>query len=350
VYTVLSAQVPVSPDTPAERIDIADLPPDTIDCFLQLDASGEIWSGVIFTGNTPPAGWDMLALELDSPFPYHGHPDAHRYSLIGRWEYPEGGTGSNDWFYVGAGRTLQVVRDGNYAHDPTGLWLAVNRPDPMTQDPHGSGSWEVSARILGTDASDRPMNCAAMPPPNAACMSSTGRLSSLHTTADQSCTTVRAETRRVNADTTAFWALIIALGVDLTIIGGLVGVAIGGANTLESTVRGALITSTTGPTGGWIAATGVAAVHFTEAAAAGTAQASGLGPGGWIFLGILIAIGVGILIALLVLAVDMENGNAGVRNAQTTFDSAVGAIRSELLRTAMFCCPGSFDTSIPTCM
>ena len=57
--SVWYARVPISPDLPAQRLDIWDLPMGA-DCFLQLDASGEIWSGVVFTGNTPPAGWDML--------------------------------------------------------------------------------------------------------------------------------------------------------------------------------------------------------------------------------------------------------------------------------------------------
>jgi len=350
VHQVWFARTPVAPEFPAHQLGLFGLPPGA-DCFVQFDATGTIWSGVLLTGDTPPSGWDMLV--DDAQWPYHGHPDAHRYSLIARFEYPAGGAGSSDWFYVGSARTVPIVRNVDPATqpatDPLALWLAVNRPH-IDRTADGSGAWEVDSRVFASDAADRPdCTTSPLPPPNPACVASMRRLTDLRNGAAESCDTAHREQHRADSDQTAFWALVTALGVDIAVIGALVGVGIAAAAQVEGAVRAALITASTAPGGGWITAAGAAAPGFAEAVAAGTAGAGGLGPVGWAIFAGLVAIGVGLLVALIALAVDLENANASVRNARTTFNSTVAAIRTELTRTGIVCCPGTFDTSIPEC-
>jgi hypothetical protein len=57
-----------------------------------VNASGEIFAGVWFTGNNGPWGWDWRA--DDPKFPHHGTDEAHPFSLIGK-------IGSGPYFLVG---------------------------------------------------------------------------------------------------------------------------------------------------------------------------------------------------------------------------------------------------------
>jgi hypothetical protein len=66
-----------------------------------LDASGDIWAGVLFTGSNGPAGWSAPHVAPDD-FPV---PGARPYSLIAK-------IGTGPWFYVGAHAELTADRGG----------------------------------------------------------------------------------------------------------------------------------------------------------------------------------------------------------------------------------------------
>lgn len=148
---------------------------------LTITAARSIHSGVIFTDETPPWGWDMLA--EDDVWPYFGEPDSRRYSLVGAFapvaaSIPQGG-----FFFIGARR--QLVGRPSTAPPPPGvqpwaweglvtewqsIWLAVNRPPGDGVFGGGDGFWEVTINLAEFQGSDAP-DCGAGARENILCTS-----------------------------------------------------------------------------------------------------------------------------------------------------------------------------------
>ncbi|MCA1692808.1 MAG: hypothetical protein LC733_11645, partial [Actinobacteria bacterium] len=108
-------------------------------------ADGSIGSGVLFTGETPPTGWDMLATANDRDWPYRGFEDSFRYSLIGTFV---GRDIPTEWFYIGRGRT--IIGNGRVSGLGVRLRLAVNRPhvDQRADGPNrGELRWRVNVKV-----------------------------------------------------------------------------------------------------------------------------------------------------------------------------------------------------------
>jgi len=96
-----------------------------------LTASGSIWSGVWFTGQNGPAGWQDRT-ESDPRFPLHGQATAHPFALIGRFD-------GGPYFYVGNG----IARTPYAMSGTRRLWLRVNDDVPN----NGSGSFRCRIQV-----------------------------------------------------------------------------------------------------------------------------------------------------------------------------------------------------------
>jgi hypothetical protein len=83
---------------------------------LAINASGENWSGVWFTGPYGPDGWVTWDKPGDDgrgyPLPNH-----HPFALCGT--YDSGDTGNGRWFYIGSGINVTAADTGE-------LWLGTN--------------------------------------------------------------------------------------------------------------------------------------------------------------------------------------------------------------------------------
>lgn len=147
---------------------------------LTISASGTIWSGVWFTGDTDPDGWRDFG--ADSSFLLPG-TNVPRYGLIGALvaadSFPTDPT-TVEWFFIGRGPktiTGTLSDDALLAHggdvaaataDPAffkQLFLAVNRPPtngPL--DNGGEHSWTVTVRCVDFDPTMDLPDCTATPP------------------------------------------------------------------------------------------------------------------------------------------------------------------------------------------
>jgi hypothetical protein len=92
---------------------------------VTISASGEIWSGVAFTGTNGPDGWD--ATDCDPKFPL---PCVHPFSLLYRANGP----------YVEGGSWSQFTHNGS----ATMLTLRINDDAPG----NGSGSFTVTVTVV----------------------------------------------------------------------------------------------------------------------------------------------------------------------------------------------------------
>jgi hypothetical protein len=87
---------------------------------LAINATGENWSGVWFTGTYGPDGWVTWDKPGDDGRGYP-LPDKHPFGLCGT--YDSGAADNHRWFYIGSG--LNTV-----AQDTGELWLGTNTNDP----------------------------------------------------------------------------------------------------------------------------------------------------------------------------------------------------------------------------
>ena len=67
-----------------------------------LEGTGSIWAGVWFTGLNGPEGWTDR-IETNPSSPMHDVPQAHPFSLVGRFE-------GEPYFYVGTGFARRPIR------------------------------------------------------------------------------------------------------------------------------------------------------------------------------------------------------------------------------------------------
>lgn len=121
---------------------------------MVVRAQGEIGSGVLGSGLTPPTGWEeMIATSQDVDWPYRGNEDSFRYSLIGTFV---GHDIPTRWFYIGRGRT--IVGDGGAVFGAMQLRLAVNRPhvDREAVGPNrGDHQWDVEVDVHQFEGGER---------------------------------------------------------------------------------------------------------------------------------------------------------------------------------------------------
>lgn len=85
---------------------------------LVIQAWGEIWSGVWFTGNNGPGGWNSI--DNDMKFPL---PGSHPYCLLGKLD---------TYFYVGPSYRLDNATDAGE------LFLRINDDVPG----NGNGAFQ----------------------------------------------------------------------------------------------------------------------------------------------------------------------------------------------------------------
>jgi len=91
---------------------------------LEINASGQIWAGVLLTGNNGPRGWNNV--DGDPKFPL---PGTHPYCLLGKV--------GTQYFYIGDGAQVQhAIANGR-------LLLRINDDTPG----NGSGAFEVKIRV-----------------------------------------------------------------------------------------------------------------------------------------------------------------------------------------------------------
>lgn len=121
----LTLNVSVPESSSAVDTGLVYLPGDT----ATVTAAGQIWAGVILTGNNGPAGWTDYG-GCQSKFPL---PCAYPYSLIGTLD--NGGS----YFYVGNGSTLGSAQ----LTKPSWLWLRTNDDAPG----NGSGAFSVTIQV-----------------------------------------------------------------------------------------------------------------------------------------------------------------------------------------------------------
>jgi hypothetical protein len=98
---------------------------------IALTGSGTIWAGVWLTGLNGPDGW-MDRIETNPASPYNNRPDAHPFSLIGRF-------GSDPWFCVGSGFQRRPVM----VNGPEELILRTNDNSPG----NGAGSFQCRVQV-----------------------------------------------------------------------------------------------------------------------------------------------------------------------------------------------------------
>jgi hypothetical protein len=319
--------------------------------LVQIAATGTIGSGVLFTGLTPPSGWDnFLATADDATWPYHGAPDSERYCLIARWMPTHGVPGTlGDWFFVGNGRTIVGGLDPDIPFGTGKLRFAVNRPSPDTAptgwviDP-GDGQWQVTVEVFSPDASDIP-DCTTSPGPNEACMSITGTLADMRTQASVLCEAITQARGDRDATNTAFLASISALG------GAVLALAVFGEVVVASQaqIQGAATQAAQAALGSGAVAAKIAAVAVMIAAQI-AASAPGAVRGGWVTVVIFAVLVALVAIAFIwfvaeLLELLMRDNDLSI--ARSNFSGLLTAMESAIARAAMVCC--SFDNSLPAC-
>jgi hypothetical protein len=117
---------------------------------VQIHASGEIGSGVVFTGLTPPDGSDRVLGAGDRSWAYFGAADAREYALVGRLE---GSSVQSAFFYIGSASAfllnddfLRMIGAMELRDQPVVLRLVVNRPN-LEGSAAGDNEWLVSVEV-----------------------------------------------------------------------------------------------------------------------------------------------------------------------------------------------------------
>ena len=98
---------------------------------FELSGSGTIWAGVWFTGVNGPEGW-MDRIESNPASPYTNQPDAHPFSLVGRF-------GNEPFFYIGTGLNRR-------AYTRTNALPLVLRTNDNTPG-NGAGSFQCRIQV-----------------------------------------------------------------------------------------------------------------------------------------------------------------------------------------------------------
>jgi hypothetical protein len=101
---------------------------DPGDEYAFVEATGDIWAGVMFTGRNGPQGWDNVT--NDPKFPLHEGVYAHPFSLLGRFV-------GLPYFYIGSGRARERYPDTQVRR----LQLRINDDVP------GNGDGEFSCHV-----------------------------------------------------------------------------------------------------------------------------------------------------------------------------------------------------------
>jgi hypothetical protein len=106
---------------------------DPGDEYAFVEATGDIWAGVLFTGRNGPQGWDNVT--NDPKFPLHEGVYAHPFSLLGRFV-------GLPYFYIGSGRAREKYPDTQVRR----LQLRINDDLPG----NGDGAFSCHVQIWGS--------------------------------------------------------------------------------------------------------------------------------------------------------------------------------------------------------
>lgn len=203
------------------------------DTIAWLHASGTVNSGVLFTGPTPPIGWQEMKADSDAWL----MQNVPRYGLIGALttrDFPD----PDEWFSIGTDwgtPSTPVTWSGPMSpppvtSPPTRLWagpptewrrlfLACNRPQPGPTG-GGDGFWDISLRVQTLTAADVP-DCSITPTSrNFICMSQLDAAVAASRSAERACQAAAAAKRDADAAWTTVqicatgWAIV---GVGLSI-------------------------------------------------------------------------------------------------------------------------------------
>jgi hypothetical protein len=321
-------------------------------CFLEINAVGQIGSGVVCTGLTPPGGWGEAPVrEGEGDWPCRGGA-AKRYGLIGSID------GGMHWFFVGRGITM--LADGPPTTPPISLLLAVNRPN-LTATAAGDHQWDVVVETFEPGPGDdllSPMMCSRV----------RTNIDNIRMSASDTCDQIGSANRALMArenETSIASQVAGALGLALIIVAMpvLIPQQLAQNATISAalaTLRGALaaILSAIRPGGipvgavlsGAVAAL-VAAQTTRTATTAATANASPVGINPFVRIAIvaltialIAATGVAIALALSLLTLNAERDNA-----RSDWFSRIEHLRS-LFTLARRTCVDMGDESLPTCM
>ena len=377
---------------PVTRANGTPIPPGVDEAFFQANtrltigpASGDIGSGVLFTGRTPPRGWDMPA---DSPEWLYftsedtGRSDAWRYSLIGALVPGTRPPNPDEWFYIGD-EAIVLIGDPSpnwdEAHPPMGftretwpglpsewkrLWLACNRRAHIGELNDGNGYWSVPIIVEAfTDSfgPPRPDCSAAMPRTRSrACIAIVNTMHRLSTQTQGVCADITRLRNSMSDRSGALIGTATALGVVVTIVGALAIATIPPSNFvfhLTHATVGTIVAASAGAgVGGTVAALtaygtqleGWLAVLITAGTALlGSAAAAGViafGANWWALLGysLLVALGFGLLFALIAMLGEqlrqariLEQQLRAVIGLQTNWDRALDVARMECCEAAL---------------
>lgn len=98
---------------------------------VELTGTGTIWAGIWLTGVNGPEGW-LNRIETNPASPYINKPDAHPYSLVGRF-------GNDPFFYVGTSLSRRAFASSSA--QPLILRTNDNQPG------NGSGAFQCLVRV-----------------------------------------------------------------------------------------------------------------------------------------------------------------------------------------------------------
>jgi hypothetical protein len=345
---------------------------------VEISATGQIGSGVLCTGLTPPGGWSESNVSGDPNWPFHGDR-ARAYSLIGTLNRAE------DFFFVGTGKTFALTGSGATipVHDapepapppsppPAGwgpptrtLALLVNRPQPNVAASAGDHEWDVTITVISPDWNPMTMtwqNPQACPLVRSSLGDAQGAA------ATDACGDFTAAVRAVNDR----WLLIaIAGGVAGAALVALITVAVAiftaaaaarvaqenaYSSVLNTIIQNFLASPTTAPASLVTLmqsplAIGTTGMTLDTLWALATAGSSPLAENPWmailigalmVVLGIAVAVAIGLLLSLLTLAADVDND-------KSNFDALVNNVQSLLDTLADLGCGPPTSTMLPTC-
>jgi len=340
---------------------------------MTISASGLINSGVVFTGPTPPDGWDMPA-DPAGTWIYKNHPDSHRYGLIGALVTHDDFPANDEWFLIGNG--IRLVGQPSLSPPPSGtdpalwkgpasewkrLWLACNRPIERGLLDNGNGDWTVSISVSEFDASDVPA-CTGMVP-SLRCSTLLQQMSDQQTAvSNRFCPDINALNRSVSNRNIGLTALEILLGVDLTVL--TIWAATSGsmwltlwrtasqaatfvADEIASAVGAAFVGGEIGAISslageyGMTLGTLITVTFAAIAALAGLALPVAASGGFWTLLAYLLIVAAALVIAGAIVALLNNNAHDFAQMGQDA-DAILNAQRQwDSLRTAIsrFCCP-----------
>lgn len=345
---------------------------------VQISATGQIGSGVLCTGLTPPGGWSESNVSGDPEWPFHGDR-AHAYSLIGTLNQAE------DFFFVGTGKSFALTGTGatipvhdapepapppnpphmDWAPPTRTLALLVNRPQANVPASAGDHEWNVTITVIAPDWDSMTMtweNPQACPLVRSALGDAQGAA------AADACSDFTAAIRAVNdrwlviavAGGVAGAALVALVTVAVAVFTAAAAARVAQENSYNGALDAIIQAFLANPAASLTPLTaamqspvaiGTTGMTLDTLWAIATAGTSPLAENPWmailigalmVLLGIAVAVAIGLLLSLLTLAADVDND-------KSNFDALVNNVQSLLDTLADLGCGPPASTMLPTC-